>query len=64
MELSNAHFSNSVLGTSSNREVGMKFKRDEDEGDDDFEWEDASTSGIYYLFTYFQFLNLKSDNFA
>lgn len=45
LELSNAHISNSVLGTSSNRQVGMKSKRDEDEGDDDFEWEEAPTAG-------------------
>ena len=38
----------------------MKSKRDEDEGDDDFEWEEAPTAGMHQL-TYFQFLNSKSE---
>lgn len=60
--MANEHISNSVLGTSSNRQVGMKVKRDEDEGDDDFEWEEPSTAAgrHLHLFTYFEFPHLKS----
>ncbi|XP_021894793.1 uncharacterized protein LOC110812348 isoform X1 [Carica papaya] len=32
-------------GTSSNRQVGMKSKHDEDEPDDDVDWEDAPIAG-------------------
>uniref|UniRef100_A0A5B6Z2M8 HTH TFE/IIEalpha-type domain-containing protein n=1 Tax=Davidia involucrata TaxID=16924 RepID=A0A5B6Z2M8_DAVIN len=44
-EMSNTDISNGVYGTSSERQVGMKSKRDEDEGDDDVEWEEAPPAG-------------------
>ncbi|KAF5475829.1 hypothetical protein F2P56_007595 [Juglans regia] len=40
-DLSNAHSLNGLSSMSSSRQVGMKSKRDEDEGDDDVEWEEA-----------------------
>lgn len=44
-ELSNTHSLNGVSDTTSNRQVGIKSKRDEDEGDDDVEWEEAPVAG-------------------
>ncbi|KAK9278956.1 hypothetical protein L1049_017326 [Liquidambar formosana] len=41
-ELSKTDTPNGVSSTSSNRSVGMKSKRDEDEGDDDVEWEEEA----------------------
>ncbi|GAV74232.1 TFIIE_alpha domain-containing protein [Cephalotus follicularis] len=43
--LSNALISNGLSGMSSNRQVGVKSKRDEDKGDDDIDWEEASAVG-------------------
>ncbi|KAE8077482.1 hypothetical protein FH972_016042 [Carpinus fangiana] len=44
-ELSNTHGLNGISGMTSNRQVGMKSKRDEDDGDDDVEWEEAPVAG-------------------
>ncbi|XP_048329820.2 uncharacterized protein LOC107418848 [Ziziphus jujuba] len=44
-ELSNPNISNGLSGMSSGRQVGMKSKRDEDEGDDDVDWEEAPVAG-------------------
>ncbi|KAA8541162.1 hypothetical protein F0562_025092 [Nyssa sinensis] len=44
-ERSNTNISNGVNGTSSERQVGVKSKRDDDEGDDDVEWEEAPPAG-------------------
>lgn len=42
----NTSISDGVDATSSERQVGMKSKRsDEDEGDDDVEWEEAPVAG-------------------
>ena len=49
-ELSNTHSLNGVSDTTSNRQVGIKSKRDEDEGDDDVEWEEAPVAGKYQSF--------------
>lgn len=49
-ELSNTHSLNGVSDTTSNRQVGTKSKRDEDEGDDDVEWEEAPVAGKYQSF--------------
>ncbi|XP_035550043.1 general transcription factor IIE subunit 1-like isoform X2 [Juglans regia] len=43
-ELSNAQSFNGISGMTSNRQVGMKSKREEDEGDD-VEWEEAPVAG-------------------
>lgn len=43
-ELSNTSLSDGLSGMSSGRQVGMKSKRDEDEGDD-VEWEEAPVAG-------------------
>lgn len=40
---------NSQSSSSSSRQVGMKSKRDDDEGDDDVEWEEAPVAGKYHL---------------
>ena len=48
-ELSNMHALNGISGMTSNRQVGMKSKRDEDDGDD-VEWEVALVVGKYQLF--------------
>ncbi|EXC28058.1 General transcription factor IIE subunit 1 [Morus notabilis] len=40
-EPSSTPMSNGISSTSPGRQVGMKSKRDEDEGDDDVEWEEA-----------------------
>jgi transcription initiation factor TFIIE subunit alpha len=37
--------SNGLSESSSNRQVGMKSKREEGEGDDDVEWEEAPIEG-------------------
>lgn len=34
-------------GTSSTRQVGMKSKREEDEGDEDVEWEESNMNSKY-----------------
>ncbi|KAJ0049684.1 hypothetical protein Pint_16404 [Pistacia integerrima] len=34
-----------LSGNYANRQVGMKAKREEDEGDDDVDWEEAPVSG-------------------
>ncbi|XP_058006439.1 uncharacterized protein LOC110671881 isoform X2 [Hevea brasiliensis] len=44
-ESSRASISNGVSESFSNRQVGMKSKREEDEREDDFEWEEAPTGG-------------------
>ncbi|KAK1591621.1 hypothetical protein Q3G72_010577 [Acer saccharum] len=44
-ESSNSPTSNGLPEMSSNRQVGMKVKRDEDEGDDDVDWEEAPVTG-------------------
>ncbi|KAL5736164.1 hypothetical protein ACOSP7_030639 [Xanthoceras sorbifolium] len=44
-ESSNFPTSNGLPEMSSNRQVGMKSKRDEDEGDDDVDWEEAPVTG-------------------
>lgn len=44
-ELSTVEIPNGVSGIPSDRQVGMKSKRDEDEEDDDIEWEEAPTAG-------------------
>ncbi|KAJ9174085.1 hypothetical protein P3X46_017153 [Hevea brasiliensis] len=44
-ELLHAPNSNGVSESLSNRQVGMKSKREEDEGEDDVEWEEAPTGG-------------------
>ncbi|XP_059640748.1 uncharacterized protein LOC132282925 [Cornus florida] len=44
-ELSITNISNDVYDTSSGRQVGMKFKREEGEADDDVEWEEAPPAG-------------------
>ena len=46
-ESSNSPTSNGLPEMSSNRQVGMKVKRDEDEGDDDVDWEEAPVTGNY-----------------
>ncbi|XP_057974533.1 transcription initiation factor IIE subunit alpha-like isoform X2 [Malania oleifera] len=43
-ELPNAHVENNISSTS-DRQVGMKSKREEDEGDEDVEWEEAPPAG-------------------
>lgn len=42
---SHTPISNGVSGSPSNRQVGMKSKREDDEGEDDVEWEEAPTGG-------------------
>ena len=49
-ELSNTHALNGISGLTSNRQVGMKSKRDEEDGDDDVEWEETPVAGKYQLF--------------
>ncbi|KAG6759470.1 transcription initiation factor IIE subunit alpha-like [Populus alba x Populus x berolinensis] len=44
-ELSQTSMSNGLSESSSNRQVGMKSKREEGEGDDDVEWEEAPIEG-------------------
>ncbi|OAY59291.1 general transcription factor IIE subunit 1 isoform X2 [Manihot esculenta] len=44
-ELLQVSNSNAVPESVSNRQVGMKSKREEDEGEDDVEWEEAPTGG-------------------
>ncbi|KAI9156135.1 hypothetical protein LWI28_001120 [Acer negundo] len=44
-ESANSPISNGLPEMSSNRQVGMKVKRDEDEGDDDVDWEEAPVTG-------------------
>lgn len=44
------HSFNGVSDTTSNLQVGIKSKRDEDEGDDDVEWEEAPVAGKYQSF--------------
>lgn len=44
-ELSNTSISDGFSGTSAVRQVGVKSKRDEDEGEDDVEWEEAPVAG-------------------
>ncbi|KAK4752545.1 hypothetical protein SAY87_021343 [Trapa incisa] len=43
-ELLISNTSNMDSGTSSARQVGMKFKREEDEGDEDVEWEESNVT--------------------
>ncbi|KAH9778509.1 transcription initiation factor IIE subunit alpha [Citrus sinensis] len=44
-ESSNTPISDGLSGASSNRQVGMKSKREEVEGDDDVDWEEAPVAG-------------------
>ncbi|PON86525.1 TFIIE transcription factor [Trema orientale] len=44
-EMSNSQMSNGESSTSSSRQVGIKSKRDEDEGDNDVDWEEAPVAG-------------------
>ncbi|KAH7549299.1 hypothetical protein JRO89_XS13G0011100 [Xanthoceras sorbifolium] len=44
-EFSNAPVSDALSDMPSNRQVGMKSKRDEDDGDDDVDWEEAPVAG-------------------
>ncbi|EEF28250.1 transcription initiation factor iie, alpha subunit, putative [Ricinus communis] len=44
-ESSHTPISNGVTELSSNRQVGMKSKREEDEGEDEIEWEESTTGG-------------------
>ncbi|GAB4825217.1 hypothetical protein Ancab_008092 [Ancistrocladus abbreviatus] len=44
-ELSNINTSNAFNGTSFVRQVGIKAKREEDEGEEDVEWEEAAPAG-------------------
>jgi len=44
-DLSQTSMSNGLSESSSNRQVGMKSKREEGEGDDDVEWEEAPIEG-------------------
>lgn len=45
-ESSNTAVSDGLSGMS-NRQVGMKSKREDDEGDDDVDWEEAPVAGNY-----------------
>ncbi|TXG60093.1 hypothetical protein EZV62_014666 [Acer yangbiense] len=49
-ESSNSPTSNGLPEMSSNRQVGMKVKRDDDEGDDDVDWEEAPVTGNYITY--------------
>lgn len=40
----------SGLPDSSQRQVGMKVKREDDEGDDDVDWEEAPVAGNFIYF--------------
>lgn len=44
-ESSNKPISDGLSGASSNRQVGMKSKREEVEGDDDVDWEEVPVAG-------------------
>ncbi|XP_065860682.1 uncharacterized protein [Euphorbia lathyris] len=44
-ELSHAPISNDISESSSNRQVGVKSKREEDDEEDDVEWDEAPTAG-------------------
>lgn len=44
-ESTDASISNGISESLSNRQVGMKFKREEDEPEDDVDWEEAPTGG-------------------
>ncbi|PKI43891.1 general transcription factor IIE subunit 1-like [Punica granatum] len=44
-ELSSSNAANGDTGTSSTRQVGMKLKREDDEGDEDVEWEESNVAG-------------------
>ncbi|XP_065860658.1 uncharacterized protein [Euphorbia lathyris] len=44
-ELSHAPISNDISESSSNRQVGIKSKREEDDEEDDVEWDEAPTAG-------------------
>lgn len=46
-ELSNTDISNGVYAKS-DRQVGSKSKRDDNEGDEDIEWEEAAPTGRYH----------------
>ena len=39
-----------LTNNQSKRQVGMKVKREDDEGDDDIDWEDAPVAGKCFLF--------------
>lgn len=47
-----------VYNTSTERQVGMKSKREEDDEGEDVEWEEAPPAGNFILLIYF---NLLSD---
>lgn len=42
---------NDTSSSSPSRQVGMKSKREEDEGDDDVDWEEAPVAGRYHYLT-------------
>lgn len=54
-ELSNTDISNGV-SANSDRQVGRKSKRDDNEGDEDIEWEEAPPTGRYQIIPCFQSL--------
>lgn len=60
-ELSNPNISDDLSDMSSGRQVGMKSKRDEDEGDDDVDWEEAPVAGRI-VFNFILTFNLLTHN--
>lgn len=59
-ELSNAQMLNGESSTSTSRQVGVKSKRADDEGEEDVEWEEAPVAGnSNHLTSLFPILKLK-----